>query len=162
MAEKFNTQDFLSSAGQGDSPIQSVAKGFGIPSCMATLTEGLLSIIPSPILNAMNLGVGQGAEAAASVVRDIKKWILSWFGIGTYVDENGVTVYYLENYRNGSNPATLLDTISQFIGFATGFAGEIYNEAEKLAAAYGQISQCLDSYKISRDIARSGYEEFLS
>lgn len=160
MAEKFNTQDFLSSAGQGDSPIQSVAKGFGIPSCMATLTEGLLSIIPSPILNAMNLGVGQGAEAAASVVRDIKKWILSWFGIGTYVDENGETVYYLENYRNGSNPATLLDTISQFIGFATGFAGEIYNEAEKLAAAYDQISQCLDSYKTSRDIARSGYEEF--
>lgn len=157
----FNTQNFLQSAGQGQSPIQSIGAGFGIPSCMLNLTEELLSLIPSPILNAMNLGVTQGAETAASVIRDIKRWLLSWFGIGTYTDENGETVYYLESFRNGVSPASLLDTISQFVGFATGFAGAIYNEAQALAGLYDEVADCIAQFELSRKVGK-GYEEFVN
>jgi len=148
MAFDFNT--FAQTAGAGGTATQSLAGGFGVPPCMLELAESLLSLLPAPVLNAINEVLTAALEPIDRLVKAFIRKLRQLFGILITVDEDGNTVYIFKYFKYGLSPLALINTINKFLGALTEFIGDLYNAYQEIDAAIRQIKECLDSFKNSQ------------
>lgn len=155
---KFDTSNFVQSVNNGDSPIQSLGGSFGLPSCLTDLTEELLALLPGNILGALSAGTQDGIDKANDLIKRIKKNILWLFGIDVITNEDGEEVYVCRWFKYGTDPGSFLQEIAGFIGAATGFAAQLYNNIQAIAANVERLVDCLRQLGILGNIKRDSQD----
>ena len=146
----FNLDTFSTITG-GDA-LGAVGASFGIPPCLMDLAKGVLaSLIPTPVLAAIQLQIEKARAAARAAIKKIFKWLASKTGILEYDTESG-TLQFKSISSLGSIDAGALALIGQLGAFleaiaaATQEAISIYNNIK------GQIEDIADCIQKFKDI----------
>jgi len=154
----FNTNSFLDIASRGGTATQATAGALGIPQCILDLGEDILSLLPTPILNALNKLAQDALEPLDRFVKYFVRKVRQLFGILVTIDEDGNTVYFFSFFKYALSPLALLNTINRYLQALTDLLGDIYNTIRDIEAEIERIKDCLNSLR--RDGQR-GFDELI-
>lgn len=149
---KFDGKLFLEQTGQGADLLPALGTSFGMPDCMLALGERLLNLLPTPILNAIKLGMEEGIAAAEGVLKNLRaelKWLL---GLEEVTTVDGLIIYISEVFglKVDAGNAGVMQEIGKFLGAiqrASQFAGQIYNNIQAIQEDWEGIKDCIDGYR---------------
>lgn len=132
--------------------IGGVGAAFGVPSCLLTLGQDVLSILPSSILAIIVASLQAGVELADAVIKAIFAKLRDLFGITEWDTENGIFGFIssIFNFGNDSNFATIMAVLGGLlgaVGAATTAAGQIYSNYQLVANQVAQIEDCIRNFR---------------
>ena len=146
----FDMNFFNTVAGTGG--VGGVGAAFGVPSCLLTLAQDVLALLPSPVLAIIVASLKAGVELADAVVKAIFAKLRDLFGITEWDTENGVFGFIssIFNFGNDSDFAAIMAVLGGLLGAAgaaTTFASQLYSNYQMVANQIEQIQECIGSYR---------------
>lgn len=147
----FDTKTFFYNAGRGENPTTALGAAFGMPYCLISLGEDLLSLLPRSVLDPMRRSTQDGVTAADDAIKSALASIGFLDGIIEYDTETGSFRLVSDSSRNGMdrNDSDDLNSVGGFLGAAfqaAAFAGRLYNNYETAVNQINAISDCIQSY----------------
>lgn len=147
----FDTKTFFYNAGRGENPTTALGAAFGMPYCLISLGEDLLSLLPRSVLDPMRRSTQDGVTAADDSIKSALASLGFLDGIIEYDTETGSFRLVSDSSRNGldRNDSDDLNSVGGFLGAAfqaAAFAGRLYNNYETTVNQINAISDCIQSY----------------
>lgn len=147
----FDYKTFLELTGKGGGPATAIGTAFGMPSCLLNLTDEVLGLLPTSILNSIRGSTANGANRADDVVKAGFAKLRFLHGIIEYDTEDGTFRFVSDSSKSGldRNEGGLLGDLGGFVGAlgaAAGFAGRLYNNYNTTVAQIEGIKDCLSLY----------------
>jgi hypothetical protein len=121
---------------------------FGVPQCMMDFAKDVLSSFPSPILNSINSGIGEGKALADSVFKDVMRKVFLDTGIVEYDTTLGRFVFVSSSSNMGVEDSAL-DALNDLAGLGTilGFGAQAWVIGENIGEQIDLIKNCVDKMK---------------
>jgi hypothetical protein len=147
----FDIKTFLKVNGSGKGAITSLGTAFGMPSCMLNLTNDLMRLIPSPLLESMSDSASDGRDKADEVTKEIVRKLFLDTGIIEFDTEDGTFKFVSDSSRQGldKNETGLLGKAGAFLNTlnkAAAFGSRLYNNYEAGKAQINGIIDCFGRY----------------
>jgi len=118
---------------------------FGVPTCAINFAKEALSAFPSPVLESLNSGIGEGKRAANSLVKDVTQKLFFDTGIVEYDTNLGKLVFVSQSNKFGlENAAGQSADNLKGLGTALGFGSQIYLTAQNISEQFEDISNCMN------------------
>ncbi len=146
----FDIETFLRVNGQqGGGLVDSVGAAFGMPACMTNLAKEALSILPSPILGAVQNQTQRARDAADEVTKNIIAKIFLDTGIIEFDTDEGVLRFSSDSSLFGMDSAGLglLGDIGGFVGGIAAFGSRMWANYQGIEGQVRDIAGCFDRYK---------------
>lgn len=154
----FDGKAFFDTASQGGNTTEVGAAAFGVPSCLLDLAGEALSLLPTPLLNAINEIFDGPLKWAEDQIKKFVDFVRKLFGILVEYDEDGNVVSIFKWFAWGLSPFALLDIINRFVDGITRFVGELYGAYQSIMAEIEAIKDCIDSLRKSAEAGFKGIE----
>jgi hypothetical protein len=121
---------------------------FGVPQCMMDFAKDVLSAFPSPVLNSINNGIGEGKALADSVFKDVMRKVFLDTGIVEYDTTLGRFVFVSSSSNMGVEDSAL-DALNDLAGLGTilGFGAQAWVIGENIGNQIDLIKNCVDKMK---------------
>lgn len=150
----FDLKTFLELQGQGSETFTSLGTAFGMPSCMLNLTNEVLGILPSSILQSVQQTANEARFKANEIVAAALRKITFDTGIIEFDTESGLIRLKSDAAGFGldSDEGGLLNSIGSFIaaGSAAVAAGsQLYRNYQNVNAQIGAALDCIKGYEKS-------------
>ena len=133
-------------AGGGDTPIlDAMGTQFGVPQCMMDFAKDVLNAFPSPVLNSLQSGIGEGKALADSVFKDVMRKVFLDTGIVEYDTTLGRFVFVSSSSNMGVEQ-DLLQGLDNMNGLGTilGFGAEAWVIGQNVMNQIDLIKNCVD------------------
>lgn len=146
----FDLNFFNTIAGTGG--IGGVGAAFGVPSCLLTLAQDVLGLLPTPILAIIVLSLKKGIQLADAVIKSIYGAIRDLFGIVEWLTGDGLFTWISDFFGLGldQSVATALAALGGLVaaaGAATSLASQLYSNYQMVAGQLEKMKECIESLK---------------
>jgi len=141
-SSEFNTNIALQELAQGQDILGAIGGGFGLPSCLLNLTEGLLDLLPTPVLASIQASILYAKNLANDFISRFMNFIFEKTGILEFDSDLGLVRLKSDN--------ELLTGIADIIGLiqaVASFAGTLYANILDIAQQIDEIADCLQSLR---------------
>ena len=127
--------------------LDAVGTGFGAPNCIMSMTEDILSLLPSEVLGGMSKILQDARDAANNVTALITKKLFLDSGIIEFDTETGKWKFVGDSSKWGSDSegGELLESLGAILG-ALAFGATIYNNLQVLDSQLNDLQACLDKF----------------
>lgn len=146
----FDLNFFNTIAGTGG--IGGVGAAFGVPSCLLTLAQDVLGLLPTPILAIIVLALKKGIQLADAVIKAIYGAIRDLFGIVEWLTGDGLFTWISDFFGLGLDQsiATALAALGGLVaaaGAATSLASQLYSNYQMVAGQLEKMKECIESLR---------------
>jgi hypothetical protein len=143
----------------GTGGVGGVGGAFGIPSCLLTLGQDVLSLLPSSVLAIIVASLQAGVQLADAVVKAIFAKLRDMFGLAEWDTEDGLFTYISKSlgFGNDSDFAATMAVLGGLlgaVGAAGTFASQLYSNYQLVAGQIQRIQECIKSLRDMNKIAK--------
>ena len=137
---------------QGGTIVDALGSGYGAPQCIISITEAVLSVLPSDLLGAMATSLKDARDAANDATAMITKKLFLDSGIIEFDTQTGRWKFVGDSSLWGSdtNDGGLLNNIGGLIGSlgaALAFGSQMYNNINMAQSQINGILDCVDQFR---------------
>ena len=149
--------DFIFNTGNNRQPALDILETqFGVPGCMTELAEGVLNLLPSPILGQFNKALQAGKKNAQDWIKAQKRELFLALGIIEVETETG-TQLLINDFSNsvlGEGTQSFLDGLNA-IGQILGIAQEAWTTVNDAISEVEAVIDCFDQLLTSESLQKS-------
>jgi len=152
----FDIKTFLSMSARAPNGVRglatSIGTSFGFPSCLLNLTQDLLNLIPSKILNGVSKDAKNGRDRADDVIKGVISKVRWLNGIIEFDTDEGIFKFISDTSEDGMDrdegeESNNLGGFLNGIATAAQFAGRMYQNIQSGINQINNIRECFKSYK---------------
>jgi hypothetical protein len=149
----FDLETFLKvQQGTGTGLFESIGMAYGVPSCMLTLAQDVLSILPSSVLGGMKDNILDGKAKANEVTAAVFNKLMLDTGIMEFDTETGnIQFKSISSWMGKDNDdSQFMDNLGGLLGaaqYAASFGAQLYQNYQNIADEINAIGDCLDKFK---------------
>lgn len=156
----FDLESFAKATAQGGANLpNAVGMAFGVPSCMLSLGQAALALIPTPILAQMNLMAQMGKAKANEIISELFKTLSFNTGIIEFDAETGTfkfksIVSWLGMDLNDLGALSDLAGILGAMQAAASFGAQLYQNIQNIQNEFEAIVNCLKQMETIKKFER--------
>jgi hypothetical protein len=168
----FDMSTFLAlKGGTARGTLDALGMTYGVPSCLLNLTQDVLSILPTSILNQVSFSAQDGKNKADEIVKGVFRKLLSKTGIIEFDTESGsfkflsdTSFFGIELDEVAGNQS--LGALVNLFEFSVGFGSEVYvnykNASNQINAALGCLQKFKDQQEFKRTVSANKKAELFN
>ena len=147
----YDIETFAAIQGEQGNLVESVGAGFGVPRCILDMTNDLLKLLPSSVLNAAGGASKEAEKKANDKIKQITNAVFLETGIIEFDTETGQFVFMTDasNQNREGEGGSLMDKLGGFMGALNGYltvGGNLYNNYLTRKAQIESIAECIDGF----------------